>query len=108
VSAPELTATQVAAALGRGELAAVDVREAGEWQAGHIEGAVWIPMGELPERLAELPDRAVAIVCRSGSRSGMVADWLERSGVEAANMAGGMQAWQAAALPIVPADGWIA
>jgi rhodanese-related sulfurtransferase len=108
VSASQLTATEVAAALGRGELAAVDVREAGEWQAGHIDGAVWIPMGELPDRLAELPDGAIAVVCRSGSRSGIVADWLERSGVDAANMAGGMQAWQAAALPIVPADGWIA
>lgn len=108
MSAPELTATEVAAALHRGELAAVDVRESGEWQAGHIEGAVWIPMGELADRLAELPQGALAIVCRSGSRSGMVADWLERCGVDAANMAGGMQAWQAAALPILPADGWIA
>jgi rhodanese-related sulfurtransferase len=38
----------------------------------------------------------------------MVADWLERSGVDAVNLAGGMQAWHAASLPIEPVDGWIA
>jgi len=108
VSAPELSAADVAAALGRGEVTAVDVREAGEWQAGHIAGAVWIPMSELTDRLAELPAPPLAIVCRSGSRSGMVADWLARSGVEASNMAGGMLAWTASSLPIEPADGFIA
>jgi rhodanese-related sulfurtransferase len=108
VSAPDLSAAEVAAALERGEIAAVDVREAGEWDAGHIEGALWIPMGEIPERLAELPAQPLAIVCRTGSRSGMVADWLVRSGIDASNMAGGMVAWRAASLPIEPADGFVA
>ena len=58
MSAPELSATEVASALERGELAAVDVREAGEWNAGHIAGAVWIPMGEFADRVSELPRRA--------------------------------------------------
>ncbi len=106
--APELSAADVAAALGRGELTAVDVREAGEWDAGHIDGAVWIPMSELADRVAELPGGPLAIVCRSGSRSEMVADWLVRSGVDASNMAGGMIAWQIASLPIEPADGFVA
>jgi rhodanese-related sulfurtransferase len=108
VSVAELTVAEVSAGLSAGVLSAVDVREAGEWQAGHIEGASWIPMSELADRVAELPQGPLAIVCRSGSRSGMVADWLARAGVDAANMVGGMQAWQAAALPIVPAGGWIA
>jgi rhodanese-related sulfurtransferase len=108
MSAPELSATEVAAALERGEMVAVDVREPGEWHAGHIAGALWIPMGEFPDRAGELPGAPLAIVCRSGSRSGIVADWLERSGVEAANLAGGMQAWQAAGLPIEPEDGFVA
>jgi rhodanese-related sulfurtransferase len=108
VTAPEVSAADVAAALSRGEVTAVDVREAGEWEAGHIAGALWIPMGELPDRLAELPAAPLAIVCRSGSRSGMVADWLARSGVDASNMAGGMLAWRAASLPIEPADGFVA
>ncbi|HET6849909.1 MAG TPA: rhodanese-like domain-containing protein [Gaiellales bacterium] len=106
--APELSAADVAAALQRGEVTAVDVREAGEWDAGHIGGAAWIPMSELADRLAELPDGPLAIVCRSGSRSEMVADWLVRSGVDASNMTGGMIAWQIASLPIEPAGGFIA
>jgi rhodanese-related sulfurtransferase len=108
MSAPELSATEVAAALERGELAAVDVRELGEWDAGHIAGAVWIPMGELADRVSELPEGRLAIVCRSGTRSCVVADWLERSGIDAVNLAGGMQSWHAASLPIEPVDGWIA
>ena len=108
MSAPELSATEVAAALERGELAAVDVREPGEWDAGHIAGALWIPMGEFADRVSELPEGRLAIVCRSGARSGVVADWLERSGVDAVNLAGGMEAWHAASLPIEPVDGWIA
>ncbi|HEV8155819.1 MAG TPA: rhodanese-like domain-containing protein [Gaiellales bacterium] len=108
MSAPELSATDVAAALERGELAAVDVREPGEWDAGHIAGALWIPMGEFADRVSELPEGRLAIVCRSGARSGVVADWLQRTGVDAVNLAGGMESWHAASLPIEPADGWIA
>ena len=52
MSAPELSAADVAAALQRGEIAAVDVREAVEWDAGHLAGSVWIPMGEFAERVA--------------------------------------------------------
>jgi rhodanese-related sulfurtransferase len=108
MTAPEMSAVDVAAALERGELVAVDVREAGEWEAGHIAGALWVPMGEIPERASELPAQRLAIVCRTGARSGMVADWLVRSGVDAVNMAGGMHAWQGASLPIDPAGGFIA
>jgi rhodanese-related sulfurtransferase len=38
----------------------------------------------------------------------VVADWLQRTGVDAVNLAGGMESWHAASLPIEPADGWIA
>jgi rhodanese-related sulfurtransferase len=107
VSAPELSAAEVAAALQRGELAAVDVREAGEWEAGHIAGSTWIPMGEFADRVSELPAGPLVVVCRSGSRSGMVADWLVRSGAEASNLAGGLLAWQASSLPIEPAGGFV-
>ena len=106
--APELSVHDVAAGLGDGSLQAVDVREAGEWEAGHIAVAVWIPMSELPERLGELPEPPLAIVCRTGVRSGMVADWLVRSGIDAANMAGGMVAWRDASLPFVPEGGYVA
>lgn len=108
MSAPELSVLDVADGLAGGTLRAVDVREQGEWLAGHIDGAVWIPMGELAGRVDELPSAPLAIVCRSGARSGMVADWLHASGVDAANMAGGMLAWRDASLPFVPDDGIVA
>jgi len=109
VSAPEAGAAEIAEGLAGGELVAIDVRTADEWEAGHIADATWISMTELAGRLDELPrDRRLAIVCRSGSRSGVVADHLHDAGYDAVNLAGGMYAWVAAGLPIEPADGWVA
>jgi rhodanese-related sulfurtransferase/glyoxylase-like metal-dependent hydrolase (beta-lactamase superfamily II) len=72
----------------------VDVREQNEWDAGHIEGAVHIPMAQLPDRLEELDKKMMTIVvCRSGNRSGKVAAWLINRGYDALNMTGGMLAW---------------
>ena len=72
----------------------VDVREQSEWDAGHIEGAVHIPMAQLPDRLSELDKKVMTIVvCRSGNRSGKVAAWLINRGYDALNMTGGMLAW---------------
>jgi rhodanese-related sulfurtransferase len=105
VTAPEITVAEVAAGLRSGSLVAVDVREQGEWVAGHIEGAIWIPLGDLVDRVGELPQAPLALVCRSGARSGMAADWLHRNGAEAANMTGGMQAWHASGLPLEPMEG---
>lgn len=74
----------------------VDVREPGEWVAGHASGAVHIPLGELPSRTDELPavDGPLPVVCRSGGRSGRAVEWLRANGYEVRNVAGGMQAWQ--------------
>jgi rhodanese-related sulfurtransferase len=105
VTAPEITAAEVAAGLRAGSVVAVDVREKGEWDAGHIEGALWIPLGDLVDRADELPQARLVLVCRSGARSGMAADWLHRNGADAANMIGGMQAWHAAGLALEPAGG---
>ena len=72
----------------------LDVREPEEWELGTLDGAVTIPMGEIPERMDELPSsRAILCVCRSGSRSARVASFLGQSGYESvANMTGGMKA----------------
>lgn len=89
-----------------GELQIVDVREPDEWQAGHIRAARHIPMDELPGRLDEIDrDQPVVTVCRSGSRSGKMADFLREHGYDAQNMEGGMRAWDDADLPLVSADG---
>ncbi len=81
----------------------VDVREQDEWDAGHAPQALHIPMGDLPTRVGELPesDEPLAIVCRSGNRSGRVVAWLSQNGVDSVNVAGGMQAWGAAGKPMV-------
>ena len=105
--APQLTPAQAGTALEEGALA-VDVREPEEWQAGHVDGSLWIPLGELQARAAELPrDRPLVIVCRSGARSGYAADALVAAGYDASNLAGGLHAWAAAALPLVPAGGYV-
>ena len=89
-----------------GEIQLLDVRESKEWVAGHIDGAVHLPMSQLAARQDELAtDRVIVAVCRSGARSGHVAHALQRAGYQAENMDGGMQAWAAAGLPFVSEDG---
>lgn len=84
----------------------VDVRDPAEWQAGRIPGAQWIRMDELPDRLDELdPDKPVVTVCRSGNRSGKMAEFLTGRGYRADNLDGGMQAWAQAGLPVRTPDG---
>ncbi|GLY64080.1 sulfurtransferase [Amycolatopsis taiwanensis] len=86
-------------------LTLLDVREQDEWAAGHAPGAIHIPLGELPARvgeLGELPDdKPVYVVCRSGGRSARAAAWLNSSGWEAVNVAGGMKSWHSEGRPVV-------
>ncbi|HJQ45998.1 MAG TPA: rhodanese-like domain-containing protein [Amycolatopsis sp.] len=83
----------------------IDVREQDEWAAGHAPGAVHIPMGELPARVEELTqlpdDRPLYIVCRTGARSARAAMWLNASGWDAVNVAGGMKSWHSEGRPVV-------
>ena len=80
----------------------IDVREPSEWDAGHAPGALFIPMGQVEARLDEVPrDATSVIVCRSGGRSGTVTQFLNSHGFNALNMAGGMNAWEKAGLPVV-------
>lgn len=83
----------------------VDVREQDEWDAGHAPDAVHIPMGELPDRLGELPEGDVHVVCRSGGRSARASAWLQQNGVDAVDVAGGMGAWLEAGRPLVSENG---
>jgi rhodanese-related sulfurtransferase len=85
----------------------LDVREPEEWAAGHAPGAIHIPLGDLPARLAELSDAdagTVAVTCRGGGRSSRAVAWLTQQGYDVANLDGGMKAWQSAGKPMV-ADG---
>ena len=81
----------------------LDVREAWEYEQGHIEGARLIPLGELSARLDELPENGpIHVVCHSGNRSAQASALLVRAGrSDIINVSGGMLAWAAARLPIV-------
>jgi rhodanese-related sulfurtransferase len=79
----------------------LDVREAPEWATAHVAGALHIPMGQVPSRLAELDrTKPVAVICRSGNRSAQVADFLVDHGFDARNVDGGLQSWARAGLPV--------
>jgi rhodanese-related sulfurtransferase len=82
----------------------VDVRQQDEYSKGFIEGAVNIPIRELAHNLQELPamDQDIVVVCDSGHRSAIGMTVLQMLGYKKAkSLAGGMQAWQAAKLPVV-------
>ena len=88
------------------ELQLLDVREPEEWEAGRIEGAIHIPLGEINGRIGEIDrSRPLVAVCRSGARSGRVAEALRTRGYDAENLDGGMQAWEQAGLPFSTPDG---
>lgn len=73
----------------------VDVRQPEEYEAGHLPGAVLIPLGDLRERIADLDREKTTIVyCRAGRRSASGAAILDRAGFgEVVSLGGGMDAW---------------
>lgn len=74
----------------------LDVREDDEWAGGRIAGATHIPMGQVPQRLDELPkDAELFVVCAAGGRSAQVTEYLREQGFQAINVAGGMNDWVA-------------
>jgi rhodanese-related sulfurtransferase len=83
----------------------LDVREDDEWQAGHIEGAVHIPLSELPARIGDVPDGQTLVVCKAGGRSARAVLYLAQQGYEVVNLAGGMLDWEAAGRPMVSETG---
>ncbi|MGA7749445.1 MAG: rhodanese-like domain-containing protein [Gallionella sp.] len=82
----------------------LDVREPSEYDAGHVLNSKLIPLGRLKERIGELEkykDGSIVVVCRSGNRSGTACFILGKQGFsQAYNLAGGVQAWQKAGLPL--------
>jgi rhodanese-related sulfurtransferase len=99
-----LSATEAAARLN--EFVVLDVRQAAEFQAGHIASAKLMPLKQLNQGLNGLPkDKPILCVCHSGARSGMATRQLRAAGYEAINLRGGMMAWQRAGLPFKKGDG---
>jgi rhodanese-related sulfurtransferase/DNA-binding transcriptional ArsR family regulator len=86
-----------------GEVVVLDVRPELEYAAGHIPGALSVPLDELPERLADLPaDQEIVAYCR-GAYCVLAHDavrQLSRQGRRARRLADGMLEWRLAGLPI--------
>jgi len=83
----------------------IDVREAWETKLAPVPAAhLHIPMGQIPDRVAELdPAQETVVICRSGGRSLQVANYLERRGfANVRNLAGGILAWSREVDPSIP------
>ena len=79
----------------------VDVRELDEYVAGHVPGAILLPMSEIVERVDEVPaDGQVYVICHVGGRSLKVVNWLRQQGVDAYSVDGGTKAWADSGRPI--------
>lgn len=99
MSVPTIELANVPEPLPQG-VRVLDVREDEEWRTGHIEGAVHIPLADLPARIGEVPDGQTLVVCRVGGRSARAVLYLARQGYDVVNLAGGMVAWEAAGRPM--------
>lgn len=82
----------------------LDVREPDERETARIEPSIHIPMGEVAGRVAEIPkDRELVVYCHHGTRSMMVATYLQFHGFpEVANLSGGIDRWSERVDPKVP------
>ena len=78
----------------------IDVRERDEFAAGHVPGAVNVPMSEIGDRLDELPAEAFHVICQAGGRSARVAQVLEARGYDVTNVDGGTGEWIAQGRPV--------
>jgi rhodanese-related sulfurtransferase len=82
----------------------LDVREADEFNGGHILNAKLIPLLKLKDRIGELEryrEQPIVVVCRSGQRSATACALLGNRGfTQAYNLTGGVIAWQKADLPL--------
>ena len=89
-----------------GEIQLVDCREQYEWDAGRVEGAIFIPLNQIMAGGGDLDQsKPVVVVCRSGNRSELATMMLQARGYDAHNLEGGMEGWQAEGLPISAPDG---
>lgn len=90
---PEVSVDELEEALPDGG-ALFDVRQPDEYVAGHVAGAVLVPLGEVAARIAEFPTAGpVYVICRSGARSATACGVLRPAGIDAINVAGGTMGW---------------
>jgi rhodanese-related sulfurtransferase len=80
----------------------IDVRNPDEYEEKHLAGAVLIPLGELEDRLDEVPrDTHLYVICAAGARSLRAAEALVDAGYDAVSVAGGTNGWASSGRPVV-------
>lgn len=102
---PSVSPSQATQLINREDAVVLDVREPGEYGAGHILGARNVPFSRIDSGGAELAgkrkDRPVILCCESGNRSARAAALLKAQGyTRVLNLSGGIAAWQQAGLPV--------
>lgn len=99
---PQIDAQDLSESLKHGGVTLIDVRNANEWAAGHIDGAIHIPLGRLADRLDEVPrQKPIVMQCAAGARSMIGASVLKTKGIDRViNLTGGFGAWAGAGLPV--------
>lgn len=101
MQATEVTQDEFVAAHESG-MPVVDVRSPDEYAAGHVPGAVNIPLDEVDARSAEFTAAApMHVICQSGGRSMKASEALAARGVPAMSVAGGTKGWIDAGRPVV-------
>ncbi|HEY7628193.1 MAG TPA: rhodanese-like domain-containing protein [Ilumatobacteraceae bacterium] len=100
----EVTVEELASALQSGARL-IDVREAVEYQAGHVPSAVLVPMASVPYALQQFAaDGTNYVICRTGARSYRACEFLLDQGIDAVNVAGGTLAWVNSGRDIIAGD----
>ena len=89
----EIDVEELAERLAEG-VVVIDVREADEYDSGHVPGALFVPLSELEQRVDEVPSgEPVLVICKSGGRSMRACNYLAPLGRDVTNIAGGTMAW---------------
>jgi rhodanese-related sulfurtransferase len=96
---PEIDVSELAERRAVG-VALIDVREDDEFATARVPGAHHIPLGQVVERLDEVPtDGTVYVICARGGRSAKAVEHYRKQGIDAVNVAGGTLGWIDAGLP---------
>ncbi|HEX6433867.1 MAG TPA: rhodanese-like domain-containing protein [Gemmatimonadales bacterium] len=99
---PSITLAELQSRLNRDELVVLDVRDPGEWKAGHIPGSRNIPVARLEQQLGDLPRRGTLVVhCQTGPRAALAASLLRARGFGDVQLfSSGFAEWRGAAQPV--------
>ncbi|WP_114416764.1 rhodanese-like domain-containing protein [Marinospirillum perlucidum] len=91
--------------MNKDEAVALDIRDRKDFNAGHITGALHIPMNSLDSKLNELEkhkNKKIIVVCRMGSSASMAVAKLQKAGFQdVVRLKGGMMQWQTDSMPVV-------